>query len=65
MSLRVQAIIGEGSSAWLYFPDIDKIELAQETEIEGFNGDISSETRYWLDIYCSDGRYLLCSSMTG
>ena len=43
---------------WLYFPNIDRIELAQETRIEGFDGDIGTETRYWLDIYCSDGRYL-------
>ncbi len=43
---------------WLYFPDIDRIELAQETNIESFDGDISTETDYWLDIYYRDGSYL-------
>ena len=43
---------------WLHYPNIDRIELAQETRIEGFDGDINSRTYYWLDIYCSDGTYL-------
>jgi len=43
---------------WLYYPNIDRIELAQETRIEGFDGDINSRTYYWLDIYCGDGTYL-------
>ena len=44
--------------AWLNFPEINRIQLAQETQIYGFDGDISTRTSYWLDIYCSDGTYL-------
>jgi len=44
--------------SWLYFPNIHRIELAQETEIVGFDGDISSRTYSWLDIYSSDGTYM-------
>lgn len=40
------------------FPVIDRIELAQQTEVVGFDGDINSRTYYWLDLYCSDGSYL-------
>ncbi len=46
------------NAAWLYFPNIDRIELASETRIFGIDGDVSSETHYWLDVYCSDGTYL-------
>ena len=38
--------------------DIDRIEIAQQTEIVGVDGDINSKTHYWLDVYCSDGTYL-------
>lgn len=42
---------------WLYFPNIVRIELAQETEIRGFDGDVETRTAYWLDVYCTDGAY--------
>ncbi|MGH2493206.1 MAG: hypothetical protein ACRDIV_00710 [Ktedonobacteraceae bacterium] len=44
--------------SWLYFPNIDRIELAQKTEIISFDGEISSRTYSWLDIYSSDGTYM-------
>jgi hypothetical protein len=43
---------------WLYYPTIDRIELAQQTEVVGFDGDINSRTSSWRDIYGSDGTYL-------
>jgi hypothetical protein len=43
---------------WLYYPNIDRMELAQQTEVVGFDGDINSRTYYWLDIYGSEGAYL-------
>jgi hypothetical protein len=43
---------------WLYYPTIDGMELAQQTEVVGFDGDINSRTYYWLDIYGSEGAYL-------
>lgn len=46
------------NAAWLYFPGINKIEIAQQTEIAGIDGDINSKTYYWLDVYCRDGTYL-------
>ena len=45
------------SFLWLYFPIIHKIELAQETDISGTDGDVSSRTDYWLDVYWHDGTY--------
>lgn len=46
------------NAAWLYFPNIDRIKIAQQTEIAGIDGDINSKTYYWLDVYCRDGTYL-------
>jgi len=48
----------EEAYSWLYFPQIDRIQLAQETQIYGVDGDISSNTDYWLDVYCRNGTYL-------
>lgn len=44
--------------ACLYFPEIARIELAQETKIVGFDGDVETRTSYWLDVYCTDGIYV-------
>jgi hypothetical protein len=41
----------------LYFSNISRIELAQKTEISGIDGDISSRTYHWLDVYGNDGTY--------
>jgi hypothetical protein len=45
------------NAAWLYFPSIDRIKIAQQTEIAGIDGDINSKTYYWLDVYTRDGTY--------
>ena len=33
------------------------MELAQKTVIDGIDGDISTRTYYWLDIYYRNGSY--------
>src|SRR3989442_9799258 len=54
----VQCIGGDIQRAyWLNFAGIDRIELAQRTVINGIDGDISTQTYYWLDVYCDDGTY--------
>lgn len=67
--LYVLVILPQGAVKWtvfnhetfyapLYFPSIDKLQLAQETQIIGTEGDINTITEYWLDVYDSDGSYL-------
>jgi len=48
------------NNSWLYYPSILRIELAYETEISGFDGDVSSRIDYWLDVYGTDGSYRKC-----
>jgi len=43
--------------SWLYYPGIDRLELAQKTEISGNEDGVNSQTYYWLDMYGSDGAY--------
>jgi hypothetical protein len=43
--------------SWISFPNINSIKLAQQTEINGIDGDISSNTYYWLDVYSNDDNY--------
>ena len=52
------AVSHENDYGWLYFPDIDKMQLAQETQINGYDGDIYTRTEYWLDVYGIDGTYM-------
>lgn len=46
------------NAAWLYFPGIKRIEIAQQTQIVGYDGDVNSNTYYWLDVYGRDGNYV-------
>jgi len=44
-------------ASWLNFAGIDRIQLAHRTEINGVDGDISTRTFYWLDVYGINGTY--------
>ncbi len=44
-------------ASWLNYAGIDRIKLAQKTEINGVDGDISTRTFYWLDVYGINGTY--------
>src|SRR5260370_42257676 len=55
----VQCVGGDiQGGSWLNFARIDSIKLAQRTEINSIDGDGSTRTYYWLDVYFSDGTYL-------
>lgn len=61
-------ILPEGAVQWdinneenmgsLSFSDIQSVQLAGETRIVGYDGDINSRSYYWLDIYNNNGTYV-------
>ncbi len=40
------------------FSEVQNIQLAGETQISSYDGNIRTRTYHWLDIYFNDGNYL-------
>lgn len=55
----------EENMGWLSFSAIQSMQLAGETRIVGFDGDIGSINYYWLDIYFDAGTYCKWSFLDG
>ena len=54
----VQCIAGNlNNPGWLSYPNINRLELAQKTEVSGNEDGINTYHYYWLDVYSKDGSY--------